>query len=145
MDFQATLALHGRTATGIEVPAAVITALGSSQKPAVVVTLDGYVYRTTIGVMGGRHLIPVSAEHRAAAGLAAGDAVDVTLELDTEPRVLEVPTDLAAALDAEPALHEAFGKLSYSRQRQHTLAVEGAKTAATRQRRIDGVLGQLRG
>lgn len=144
MRFQAILALHGKTATGIEVPPEVITALGSSKKPAVVVTLNGFVYRTTVGVMGGRQLIPVSAEIRAGAGVAAGDTVEVELALDTEPRQVEVPADLAAALATEPALREAFERLSYSQQRQHALAVEGAKAAETRQRRVDGVLAKLR-
>lgn len=145
MKFQATLELHGKTATGIEVPPDIVAGLGSAKKPAVVVTLNGFVYRTTIGVMGGRHLIPVSAENRTGAGLTAGDEVTVDLVLDTEPRLVEVPADLAAALAAEPALQDAFGKLSYSRQRQHVLSVEGAKAAETRQRRVDGVLAALRG
>lgn len=145
MRFQATLALHGKTATGIEVPPEVIDALGSAKKPAVVVTLNGYVYRTTVGVMGGKSLIPVSAEHRTGAGLSAGDVVEVEVELDTAPRVVEVPAELAAALAAEPALAKAFGKLSYSQQRQHTLAVEGAKAVETRRRRVDAVLTKLRG
>lgn len=145
MRFHATLELAGRTATGFEVPPAVIEALGTTKKPAVVVTLNGFVYRTTVGVMGGRFLVPVSAEIRKGAGVTAGDALDVEIEVDTEPRTVEVPPDLAAALAAEPALQEAFGKLSYSHQRQHTLAVEGAKAADTRRRRVDGVLAKLRG
>ena len=145
MRFSAILELHGKTATGIEVPAEVIASLGASKKPAVVVTLNGFVYRTTVGVMGGRSLLPVNAEIRKGAGVSAGDEVDVEVELDTEPRAVEVPADLAAALGAEPALSEAFEKLSYSNQRQHVLAVEGAKTEATRQRRVEGVIAKLRG
>ena len=145
MRFSAILELHGKTATGIEVPAEVVAALGASKKPAVVVTLNGFVYRTTVGVMGGKSLLPVNAGIRKGAGVSAGDEIDVEVELDTEPRAVEVPADLAAALAAEPALSEAFGKLSYSNQRQHVLAVEGAKTEATRQRRVDGVVAKLRG
>lgn len=145
MKFHATLELAGKTATGFEVPADVISALGASKKPPVVVTLNGFVYRTTVGVMGGRSLIPVSAQIRAGAGVAAGDELDVQIELDTEPRRVEVPADLAGALAADAGLQEAFGRLSYSQQRQHVLAVEGAKTDATRQRRVDGVLSKLRG
>ena len=145
MKFHATLELAGKTATGFEVPADVISALGASKKPPVVVTLNGFVYRTTVGVMGGRSLIPVSAQIRAGAGVAAGDELDVQIELDTEPRQVEVPADLAGALAADAGLQEAFGRLSYSQQRQHVLAVEGAKTDATRQRRVDGVLSKLRG
>ena len=145
MRFDATLELHGKTATGIEVPAEVIAACGSTKKPAVVVTLNGFVYRTTVGVMGGKSLLPVSAEIRKGAGVAAGDRVEVDVEPDTEPRTVEVPPDLAAALGADPAVADAFGRLSYSTQRQHVLAVEGAKTEATRQRRVEGVVAKLRG
>ncbi|WP_111764938.1 YdeI/OmpD-associated family protein [Nakamurella deserti] len=145
MRFDATLELHGRTATGIEVPAEVMMSLGSAKNPAVVVTLNGFVYRTTVGVMGGKSLLPVSAEIRRGAGVSAGDRVMVEVELDTEPRTVEVPADLAAALASEPELAGAFGGLSYSNQRQHVLAVEGAKTEATRQRRVEAVLAKLRG
>jgi hypothetical protein len=95
VNFQATLELNGKTATGIEVPSEVVAALGGGQRPAVAVTLNGHTYRTTIGTMGGRQLIPVSAENRAAAGIAAGDVLDVGIELDAAPREVVVPDDLA--------------------------------------------------
>jgi hypothetical protein len=145
MRFDATLELHGKTATGIEVPAEVVASLGPAKKPAVVVTLNGFVYRTTIGVMGGKSLLPVSADIRKGAGVAAGDRVDVEVQLDSEPRTVEVPPDLAAALNADAALADAFGNLSYSSRRQHVLAIEGAKTEATRRRRVEGVVAKLRG
>ncbi len=145
MRFQAILELHGKTATGIEVPAAVVASLGVSKRPAVVVALNGFVYRTTIGVMGGRSLLPVNADIRRGAGVSAGDEIDVEVQVDTEPRTVEVPADLTAALAAEPALLDAFGKLSYSTRRQHALAIEGARTEATRQRRVEGVVAKLRG
>lgn len=87
-------------------------ALGGGKKPAVNVTLNGYRYRSTLGVMGGRSMIPVSAEHRGRAGLGAGDSVNVTLELDDTPREAVVPDDLQAALAAHPAARAAFEKLS---------------------------------
>jgi hypothetical protein len=136
MHFRAVLELGGKTATGIEVPASVVESLGAGKRPAVTATLNGYSYRTTLGVMGGRTLLPVSAEHRAAAGVVAGDEVDVSLELDTAPRVLEVPDDLGAALVASPAAQAAFDGLSYSGRRRYVLSVEGAKTDETRRRRI---------
>jgi hypothetical protein len=145
MDFSATVELGGKTATGIEVPPDIVATLGPTKKPPVVVTINGFVYRTTVAVMAGRFLIPLSAENRAGAGVAAGDVVEVRIEPDTEPRRVDIPEDLATALAAEPGLHEAFTFLSYSHQRQHVLAVEGARTDATRQRRIDGVLAKLRG
>ena len=145
MKFRATVELHGKTATGIEVPADAVIALGSSKKPAVKVTLNDYSYRSTVATMDGRYMLPVSAEVRDHAGVAAGDEVEVNLELDTAPREAEVPSDFAAALDQDAAAKQAFDKLSYSKKRQHTLAIEGAKTAETRQRRIDKAIATLRG
>ena len=71
-----------------------IEQLGAGKRPAVVVTIGSYTYRSTVGVMGGRSLIPVSADHRRQAGIAAGDAIDVALELGTTPRHVELPADL---------------------------------------------------
>lgn len=143
MHFHATIRLDGKTATGIEVPAEVLTALGPGQRPKVRVTINGYAYPSTIGSMDGRSLIPVSAQVRANAGVAAGDQVEVDIVADTQARVVEVPPDLAAALDREPAARQAFGQLSYSGQRRHVLAIEQAKTSDTRQRRIDKAVTEL--
>jgi hypothetical protein len=134
--FRTTIQQSGRTTTGIEVPEQVVEALGSGRRPAVEVTINGYTYRSTVAVLGGRYMVGVSAEHRAGAGVAGGDEVDVDLELDTAPREVRVPADLAAALDAEPAARRAFDGLSYSNKSWHVLQVEGAKTEETRQRRI---------
>jgi hypothetical protein len=143
--FRTTLLLSGRTATGVRVPDDVVTALGAGRRPAVTVTLNGgYTYRSTVAVMGGDYMLPVSAEVRAGAGVAAGDELDVDLELDTAPRAVDVPADLRAALDADPAAAAAFAALAYSKQRAHVLSVEGAKTADTRLRRVEKVLGALR-
>ena len=143
MRFSTTVELHGRTATGMVVPPEVLEALGAGRKPAVTVTVGQHTYRTTVGTMGGQSLLPLSAENRTAAGVAAGDQVEVDVELDTAPRVVEVPADLAAALAAEPAARRRFDALSYSHQRQHVLAVEGAKAEATRQRRIATAVARL--
>ena len=144
MRFHATLERSGRTATGIEVPAAVVTGLGSHRKPPVTVTINGYRYRSTIATMGGRFLIPVSADVRRHAGVEAGDELDVEVELDEQPREVTVPDDLAAALDAEPAARAAFDALSYSHKRAHVLSVEGAKAAETRARRVAKIVDTLR-
>ena len=133
------------TAPGIEVPPGVVAELGGSRRPAVTVSSRGHSYRSPVASMGGRFLVPVSAEVRAAAGVAAGDVLDVTLERDDAPRTVEVPADLAAALDADPAARARFEALSYSQQRRHVLAVEGAKAEATRARRVAGVLAELNG
>jgi hypothetical protein len=143
--FRATLELNGRTATGIPVPPDVVAGLGAGKKPPVRVTIAGHAYRTTIAPRGDRYLIPVSAENRAAAGVAAGDEVDVAIALDTEPRVLEVPDDLARALDGEPAARARFDALSYSAKQRHVLPIEQAKTPETRARRVAKALDALRG
>ena len=143
MRFSTTVELGGKTATGMEVPAEVVTALGAGRKPAVQVTVNRHTYRSTIATMGGRFLLPLSAENRTAAGVAAGDAVEVDVELDTTPRTVEVPADLTAALDADPEVRRRFDALSYSHQRRHVLAVEGAKADATRARRVAGVVAAL--
>jgi len=142
MKFRGTLLLAGKTATGFEVPAEVVADLGAGKKPAVTVTLNnGDSYRSSIGSMGGKYMLPVSAEHRSGAGIAAGDEVDVAVQLDTAPREVVVPKDLSAALDADPAARSFFEKLSYSNKLRHVLAIDGAKTAETRERRIAKSVG----
>ena len=136
MRFHTTILQGGKSATGIQVPDEVVAALGSGRRPPVKVTINGYTYRRTVAVMGGAYMVGVSAEHRAGAGVAGGDQVEVDLELDTAPREVEVPADLAAALDAEPAARSTFDGLSYSNRSWHVLQVTGAKTEETRQRRI---------
>jgi antitoxin component of MazEF toxin-antitoxin module len=136
MRFRTSVLQSGRTTTGIQVPDEVVEALGAGRRPAVKVTVNGYTYRSTVAVMGGANMISLSAEHRAAAGLAGGDEVEVDLELDAAPREVNVPADLAAALDAEPAARRTFDTLSYSNKSWHVLQVTGAKTDETRQRRI---------
>jgi hypothetical protein len=142
MKFRATIQLSGKSATGIEVPAAVVEALGSSKRPAVSVTLGDYTYRTTIAPMGGRFMLPVSAEVRKNAGVAAGDTLDVLVELDTAPREITVPEDFRAALVAGGA-QEFFESLSFSTKQWHVLQIEGAKTAQTRERRIQKSVDML--
>jgi hypothetical protein len=134
--FRTTIQQSGKTTTGIQVPEDVVEALGAGKRPPVTVTINGYTYRSTVAVMGGRYLVSVSAEHRAGAGVAAGDEVDVDIALDTAPRQVTVPADFAAALDAEPEAQRTFDGLSYSNRSWHVLQVEGAKTDQTRQRRI---------
>ncbi|MFB4292383.1 YdeI/OmpD-associated family protein [Nonomuraea sp. ATR24] len=143
MSFRTTVELAGRTATGFEVPAGIVEALCSGRRPAVTVTVNGYSYRSTVAVMGGRYLLPLSAEHRQGAGVAAGDEVEVTLELDTAPREVAVPGDLAEALGRAPEAKAFFDGLSYSRRRRVVLQVEGAKKAETRQRRVADAITKL--
>ena len=144
MRFTTTVELHGKTATGMAVPAEVVESLGGGRKPAVSVTVGGHTYRSTIASMGGRFLIPLSAERRTAAGVSAGDQVEVDVELDTAPRTVEVPAELAAALDTEPGLRDRFDALAFTHRKEHVRSVEDAKAEATRQRRIAAVLDRLR-
>ncbi len=144
MRFRATLELAGRTATGFPVPAEVVAGLGSGKRPAVRVTIGHHTYRSSVATMGGRFMVGVSAKNRAAAGVSAGDEVEIDLVLDTEPRTVSVPVDLAEALDADAAARASFDALSYSNRSRHVLSVEGAKTAETRQRRIAKAVATLR-
>jgi hypothetical protein len=136
MRFTTTIVQSGSTTTGIEVPAAVVEGLGAGKRPKVKVTVNGYSYRSSIASMSGTYMISLSSEHRAASGLSGGDQVDVELEVDTAPREVAVPNDLAAALDADPTARQAFDALSYSNKSWHVLQVNGAKTDETRKRRI---------
>jgi hypothetical protein len=144
MEFTTILQLNGKTATGIRVPDDAVAALGGGKRIPVSVTLNGTCYPSTIATMGGVPMVPVSAEIRAAAGIAAGDTITVELERDDAPRRVDVPAALADALRADPAASQRFGALSYSNQRRHVLSVTGARTAETRTRRIQRVLDELR-
>jgi hypothetical protein len=138
-----TTVLLGTTTTGIEVPPEVIDALGKGKKPPVVVTVNGYTYRNTVAVMGGRYLISLSAKNREAAGVAAGQEVEVELELDTKPREVDVPEDFAAALAAEPKAQAFFDGLSYSQRSWFVLGIEEAKKPETRANRITKAVERL--
>ena len=144
MRFHATILQSGKTATGIEVPDDVVEALGAGRRPPVKVTINGFTYRSSIAALGGVSMVGISAENRAGAGVAGGDEVDVEIELDTEPRQVDVPADFAAALDADPRARATFDGLSYSNRSWHVLSIEGAKTDETRQRRIAKSLEALR-
>ena len=142
--FITTIELGGKTATGFGVPDEIVDGLASGKRPPVTVTLGGHNYRSTIAVMGGRYMVPLNAENREAAGVAAGDEVEVDIELDTEPRVLDVPDDLTAAIAADTEALSFWDSLSYSRQRRIVLSVTGAKSAETRARRIAKSVTDLR-
>ena len=141
--FRTTIAGSG-TKTGIVVPDEVIAELGAGHRPAVHVDLNGYAYRSTVAVMGGQHLISVSAAVRQGAGVEAGSPATVTLTVATAPREVDVPDDLRSALAAAPGTEEFFAGLSNSLQRFHVDNVNGAKTAETRQRRIEKAVALFR-
>ncbi|MGW1293597.1 YdeI/OmpD-associated family protein [Streptomyces sp. NPDC002533] len=142
MKFSTTMFQTGNN-TGIEVPESVVEALGAGKRPPVNVTVNGYAYRSTIAPMGGQYLIPFSSGKRKETGIGGGDAMEVELTLDTAPRTVEPPEDLAAALAASPGAAEAFAALSPSRQKAHVTSIEGAKARETRERRIAKTVAEL--
>ncbi|HEX5440645.1 MAG TPA: YdeI/OmpD-associated family protein [Ktedonobacterales bacterium] len=143
MKFRATVELGGKTATGIQVPAQVVEDLGSAKRPRVRVRINGYTYRSTVAPIGGVFMLPVSAEVRERAGVAVGDEVEVEVQLDTEPREVTLPPDFAAALDGDVDAKRFFDGLSYSNKQRLVLAIAGAKTSETRQRRITSTVSTL--
>ena len=101
----------------------------------VVVRLKGHSYRSTIASMGEGPCLPLRRSNREAAGLEGGETVSVTLELDEAVRMVKPPADLVKALRAGGAW-ERWGELSYSHQREHAEAIEGAVKPETRARRV---------
>ncbi len=144
MRFRAIIQLHGKTATGVQVPKEVVESLGTSKKPAVHVTIKGYTYRSSVASMGGVFMLPISGEHRKHADVAAGDEIEIDLELDTVPREVTVPQDFSEELALDAAAKQFFEGLSYSNKLRYVLAIQDAKTAETRQRRITKAVSDLR-
>jgi hypothetical protein len=142
--FTTTILKDGeRNATGLKVPPEVVAALGAGKRPVVKVSLNGYTYQTTVAVMGGVFMLPLSAENRQAAGVKAGDTLEVMLELITEPRTVEIPFDLSAALLQTHGAAAAFDALAYSVRKEYVRQVESAKAQETRERRIAGIVAKL--
>jgi hypothetical protein len=142
MEFRTTVVLGGVTATGLQVPDDVVAQLGAGKRPPVRVTVGDYTYRTTVAPMGGAYWVPLAAEHREAAGVAADEEVDVRIELDTEPRQIVLPEDLAAAMD--DAARAAYDRLAYTHQKEWVRWVEEAKKPETRTTRIEKTVASLR-
>ncbi len=136
VEFDTTVTATGNN-TGIVVPDAVIDRLDAGHRPPVIVSVNGYEYRNTVGVMGGKHMISISAAVRGETGLRAGDPIHLTLAVADTPREVDIPEDFAAALAQEPEAKTFFENLSNSLQRYHVDNVTGAKTEPTRQRRIE--------
>jgi hypothetical protein len=143
VSFDTTVTATGNN-TGIVVPDNLIDELGAGRRPAVVVNVNGYEYRNTVGVMGGKHMISISAAVRKETGLKGGDPIHVTLTLADAPRDVDVPEDFAAALSADPDAGAFFAALSNSLQRYHVDSITEAKTAETRQRRIEKAISLFR-
>jgi hypothetical protein len=142
--FRAELELAGKTATGIVVPDEVVERLGAGKRVPVRATIGRHAYHTTVAPMGGRFMMPVSAENREKAGVVAGDTLDIELELDTAPREVDVPPDLATALDGNAKAKRFFEGPTGSQKQWFVTQVASAKKAETRQRRILDAIGMLR-
>jgi hypothetical protein len=143
MRFRTKILAAGKTAAGIEVPAKVVAALGSSKRPPVRATINGFTYRSTVAVMGGKFMLGVSSEVRNSAGVAAGETVDIDLELDTEAREVPIPPDFAAALARDAKAKKAFDGLSYSKKLRLVIPID-VKAADIRKQRIAATIQKLR-
>jgi hypothetical protein len=141
--FTTVVKTAGKTAAGIVVPPEIVEALGSGRNPKVKVSVNGYTFRGTVQVSNGQFMLSFSADKREASGVEGGDQVEVTLELDTEPRTVEVPEDLRTALSTKAGAMEAFEALAYSRRKEFVRQVTEAKAQETRERRISGIVAQL--
>ena len=144
MRYRTTVLLHGRN-TGIPVPDDVVEALGAGKRPPVVLTIGSYDYRTTVASRDGTFIVPLSSAHREASGIAGGDEIEVEIAVDTEPRTVEPPADLAEALTANPAAAAAWERLAPSHRKAHVEALESAKAPETRARRLEAALRTLSG
>jgi len=129
---------------GLEVPPAVVEALAAGKRPTVTITINGHSWRSRVAIMRGRYLLGLSNANRQAAGVVTGDEVDVDVELDTEPRVVDEPGDFARVLDADPVARTAYERLAYGRKLQYVRAIENAKKPETRKRRIEKAVATLR-
>ena len=143
MRFRTTLESSGKQAAGFQVPDEVVDGLGGGRRPKVTVTINGYTWRTSIGIVDGRTMIGVPLDRRADAGVAAGDSMDVEVALDTAVREVVVPADFAVALASAPEAERFFAGLNYSERRWFVLGIEDAKTPETRARRIEKAVTRL--
>ncbi len=133
MKFKTKILQFGNN-TGIEVSPKILEKLSTSKKPLVVVTLNGYSYRSAVGKMGDKFLISLSAENRKNASVKGGDELEVNVELDKEPRTVELHPDLEKALDKNA--RAAYEKLAPSKKKAIMLSINDAKTGETKQKRI---------
>ena len=140
--FHTAILQTGKNTAGIQVPDEVIEKLGAGKQPLVRVTINKYTYRSAVAVMGGKYMISFNPEHRKAAGVQGGEEANVTLEMDLEPRTVEIPTDLKDALIKANAL-DAFEKSAPSMKKEYVRQVQEAKAQETRERRITKIVEKL--
>lgn len=143
MKFETILEKHeNMDATGITIPFDVEEVFGQKRVP-VKVRINDAEYRTTVMRMGGRYMMAVPKAFRDAAGVKAGETITVTMEKDTEKRAVEVPQDLAAALESS-GLSEVFSKMSFTHQKEYVNSINDAKREETRVRRIEKTIEMLK-
>jgi hypothetical protein len=144
MRLRLELVSHGGNTAGFEIPDEVVEELGGGRKPKVVVTIGAHTWRSSIANMGGQFMLGVSMENRAAAGVAAGQVLDVDVELDTAERTVDVPVDLAAELGKDDALGATWDRWSFTRRKEAARALTEAGKPETRTRRLEKLLADLR-
>jgi len=142
LEFEVTL--DSAAGGGVKIPYDVRALFGKARPPVVVTVRAGreHSYRSTVAVYGGEFFVPLNKANAAAAAVSAGEAFSVTVRVDEQPRVVVLPDDLAAAVDAA-GVRVRWERLSYTHQRENVEAVESAKKAETRVRRIQGVIDRL--
>jgi hypothetical protein len=143
MKFRTIVELSGKRATGLPVPPDVVASFGTGKRYPVTVTLGGHTYRTTVVMYNGKFMVPLAAENREAAGVEPNQEVEVEMQLDTAPREVDVPDDLAEAFAAAPASKAFFETLSNSNKKAYTLWIESAKKEETRRERVAKAITQL--
>jgi hypothetical protein len=144
MRFRTKVLRAGKTATGVEVPAKIVEGLGSTKRPLVKVTINGYSYRSAIAPMSGVFMLGISEEVRSKAGVEGGNTVDVDVELDTQPRDVDVPPELAKALAKDARAKKYFESLSYSKKNALVAPIANGKTPETRARNLAKAMEELR-
>jgi len=136
---------HGGNTAGFEIPDEVIDELGGGRRPKVVVTVGTHTWRSSIANMGGTFMLGVSMANREAAGVSAGETLDVDIELDTAPRTVDVPSELAGELERDASARAVWDSWSFTRQQEAARSLTEAKKPETRARRLEKVLAELRG
>jgi len=143
MKFKTKIVQSGNN-TGISVPAKIIESMGAGKKPLVVISVNKYTYRSAVALMKGLYMISLSAENRQNAGVKGGDEVEINIELDTKPRIVELPSDFKKSLDKNPAAKKSFELLSNSKKKWLVIPITSAKTDETRVRRIEKAIELLK-
>jgi uncharacterized protein YdeI (YjbR/CyaY-like superfamily) len=144
MKFKARVIPSGN-ATAVEVPDAVMKALGPDARPPVSITINGHSWRSRIAAMGELKLIGISAANREAAAVAEGETVEVDVSLDDAPRTVDLPDDMAAALKHGAGALAAFERLPFGLKQKHVRDIEASSTPQVRERRIGKLVATLMG